>query len=246
MGVTYKEATNALLLHQNDLVAACNCIHDKLLDAVNKYPYHSHLNLWVPRVALRISEWVSDNKIQYTICINPFLVVCCSWVRVIFISQRYKWFTLLNYQSLQEGWLPNLQSDDSKTSPQISSSKDYFTGYVLTVNFTDTNDSMHSWRLTYRYQCFRSLSDIVRKHGSHVPVNAPFPYATAMQSLFGNNKLCLNIVFSCELTIELIMIILYLLILFSWLCRRYTRVWNIEWNLNWDFSGGNSETKYSH
>jgi len=141
MGVTYKEATNALLLHQNDLLAACNSIHDKIVDEVNRNPYHSHLNLFVPRIALRIKSW-----------------------------------------------LPNLQSessDQANISHQNNSNKDFFTGYVLNVSFTDSDDSMQSWQLTYRYQRFRSFCDIVYKHGSHVPIAAPFPYATAIQTLFG-------------------------------------------------------------
>lgn len=58
MGVTYKVATNALLQHQDDLLAACNMIHDNVVDAVNKDPYHSQLNFWVPRISLRISEYM--------------------------------------------------------------------------------------------------------------------------------------------------------------------------------------------
>lgn len=73
--------------------------------------------------------------------------------------------------------MPNMQSKED--------AKDFFTGYALTVGFVDIDDSSPIWQITYRYSRFKELYDQVRRHGSHVPIQAVFPAATTAQLLFG-------------------------------------------------------------
>ena len=61
MGTNIKVAAKALEKANNDLEKAADAIHDEMVTAVNKNPFNSHLNLWVPRLSLRISTSTYHN-----------------------------------------------------------------------------------------------------------------------------------------------------------------------------------------
>ena len=57
------------------------------------------------------------------------------------------------YVQCLESWLPNLTYKGNE--------KDFFTGYVISVSFTDADNSLRGWKITHRFQRFKELQSQV-------------------------------------------------------------------------------------